>query len=66
MSKEKVTKEDFQSFEDVFKGGYLTARHGLSFNMSDPRARRATGLNGEVYLAIRKHYAALKEEFSTN
>jgi len=55
MSKETFTKQqldDWESFESV-------RRDGL-FNMLDPRARMAAGLDKEEHLFCIKHYSALK------
>lgn len=44
--------EHWKKYERVRKGG--------RFNMYDPRAREATGLNGEQYEFVMRNYAALK------
>jgi len=44
--------DDWKSYERVRKGG--------RYNMFDPRARRATGLSGERYSFVMKHFSKLK------
>ncbi len=44
--------EDWKSFEQVRKSG--------RYNMFDPRARQATGLNGERYFFVMRNFSELK------
>ena len=42
---------------------YEYVRASADFNMFDPRAMRATGLNREDYLFVMKNYSELKKQF---
>jgi hypothetical protein len=44
---------DWKAYERVRKGG--------RYNMFDPRARRATGLSGERYKFVMRHFSELKD-----
>ena len=50
-----ITKQDFEDYERVRAGG--------RWNMFDPNAQRATGLNRETYLAVMWHYMVLMEKW---
>ena len=41
---------------------YERVRERGAYNMFDPRARRATGLSGERYSFVMRHYSALRAE----
>ena len=45
-------KSNWQDYEAVRQSGV--------YNMFDPRARRAAGLNAEEYVFVMRNYAALK------
>ena len=45
--------DDFKKYERVRKSG--------SYNMFDPRARRATGLDKDEYLFVMDNYSELSE-----
>ena len=51
----KVTKDDFDAFEDIRTYG--------AWNMFDPRAIEASGLERKVYLAVMSEYSELKEKY---
>ena len=51
----KITKKDFDSFEDVRTSG--------AWNMFDPRAIEASGLDKKVYLNVMSEYSELKEKY---
>ena len=50
-----ISKEDFDAFEDIRTYG--------AWNMFDPRAIEASGLNKKVYLDIMGEYSELKEKY---
>ena len=51
----EVNKEDFDAFEDIRTYG--------AWNMFDPRAIEASGLERKVYLAVMSEYSELKEKY---
>ena len=51
----KVTKDDFDAFEDIRTYG--------AWNMFDPMAIEASGLERKVYLAVMSEYSELKEKY---
>lgn len=54
-TKDKFTKEqlsDWRAYERVRKGG--------RYNMFDPRARQATGLDSRDYVFVMDNFSALK------
>jgi hypothetical protein len=51
----KINKEDFDAFENVRTSG--------AWNMFDPRAIEASGLDKKVYLVIMGEYSELKEKY---
>ena len=51
----KITKNDFDAFENVRTSG--------AWNMFDPRAIEASGLERKVYLAVMSEYSELKEKY---
>ena len=48
-----VTKEQFQAYLEVQQGG--------EYNMFDPRARQASGLDKDTFMSIIKNYGELAE-----
>ena len=57
----KKQLNDFKKYEAVRKSG--------KYNMFDPRARRATGLDKDDYLFVMDHYSGLSplvQEFNAN
>lgn len=50
---QEITKEQFQAFVDVQMGG--------SFNMFDPMAREATGLDSDTFSTIMTSYSSLSD-----
>ena len=51
MDIDKITKEDFESYEDVRSNG--------DWNMFDHNDRRIEGLSEEFYCVIMEHYKEL-------
>ena len=51
----ELTEADFKAYERVRVLGY--------FNMFDPRAETASGLDKETYLGVLTHYEGLMERF---
>jgi|TARA_Y100000310_G_C20608534_1_gene776804 hypothetical protein len=51
----EITSNDFESYEGVREYG--------KWNMFDPNARKATGLEKDVYITIIRHYDELKSKF---
>ena len=51
----ELTESDFQDYERVRVRG--------KYNMYDPRAESASGLDRETYLGVLTHYTALMERF---
>ena len=51
----KVTKDDFDAYDDIRTYG--------AWNMFDPRAIEASGLERKVYLAVMSEYSELKEKY---
>jgi hypothetical protein len=56
MMKEQFTQKQINNWHE-----YEFVRQEGSYNMFDPRARRATGLSGEEYSFCMKHYSELRE-----
>lgn len=56
MENIQVTSDDFESYESVRRNG--------SWNMFDPEARAATGLDKDTYIAIIRNYNELKEKYN--
>ena len=56
--KMKATKEDFQAYRKVQKGG--------EYNMFTPDAILSTGLDKETYFDIIKNYNKYEEEYETD
>ena len=56
--KMKATKEQFQAYIDVQKGG--------EYNMFTPDAILSTGLDKETYFDIIKNYNKYEEEYETD
>jgi hypothetical protein len=52
----KVTRKQFESYLKVQKSG--------KYNMFDPKARKATGLEKRIYLSIIDKYGELYQKFS--
>ena len=52
----RITKNEFDAYEGVRRYG--------AWNMFDPEARAATGLEKDKYVAIISNYNALKRRFS--
>ena len=53
----EVTKEQFQA--------YVTIQTSGAYNMFDPRARAATGLNKGTYLTILEKYNELEDKYGS-
>ena len=51
----RITKNEFDAYEGVRRYG--------AWNMFDPEARAATGLEKDKYVAIISNYNALKDKF---
>ena len=51
----KITKDDFDAFEQIRTYG--------AWNMFDPRAIEASGLDRKIYLDIMSEYSKLKEKY---
>ena len=51
----KITKNQFNAYERVRKGG--------RYNMFDPNARIMTSLSRDQWLDIMKNYSELKEKY---
>lgn len=60
MEKEPV-KTEFTAAQIADWKAYERVRKGGRFNMYDPRARRATKLDGERYSFVMKNYSALRD-----
>jgi len=54
----EVTKEQFKA--------YVTIQTSGAYNMFDPRARAATGLDKGTYLTIMKDYNELEDKYANN
>jgi len=52
---DELTESDFRSYERVRVLGF--------FNMFDPRAESASGLDKDTYLGVLSNYEALMERF---
>ncbi len=52
---EEITREDFQDYEDVRQRGH--------WNMFDPYARQATGLDAVTYQGVMRHYTELRKKY---
>ncbi len=55
MNINKITREDFEIYEEVRSEGM--------YNMFDPNARALTGLDRDIYLGIIEHYNKLCEKY---
>ena len=55
MSNKLPLKRDFQTYEAVRSSG--------NWNMFDPKARRATGLDRNTYYAVVRNYEALMKRY---
>ena len=53
----EITKEQFEA--------YVTIQTSGAFNMFDPRARAATGLDKGTYLTIIKKYDELEDKYGS-
>ena len=53
----KVTKGQFLQYKAVQESG--------AYNMFDPRAKEASGLDNETYIEIIKNYNDLEEKYGT-
>ena len=53
----EVTKEQFELYKDVQESG--------AFNMLDPRAIQAAGLDKVTYLTIIKNYDDLEDKYGS-
>ena len=52
-----ITGEDFVAFDEVRRYG--------RWNMFDPMAKKATGLDNDTYFGVIHHYNELKEKYKS-
>lgn len=52
----EFTNQQLQNFEK-----YVRVQMGGRYNMFDPRARAATGMDKDEYIFVMENYSALKE-----
>ena len=57
----EFTNQQLQNFKK-----YVRVQMGGRYNMFDPRARAATGLDKDEYLFVMENYSALKEASEKN